>query len=125
MNMGTNPVAVAVVLGAIIVVASKSTKYALFDLTKEMAYIPLDEEMKVKGKAVVDVVGGRLGKSGGAFVQVVLFSAVSSIIGTKATYYQIVPYVFGIFIVICTLWILSVKSLGKRVEADNKAAHEE
>lgn len=125
MNMGTNPVAVAVVLGAIIVVASKSTKYALFDLTKEMAYIPLDEEMKVKGKAVVDVVGGRLGKSGGAFVQVVLFSAVSSIIGTKATYYQIVPYLFGIFIVICTLWILSVKSLGKRVEAANKAANEE
>ena len=124
-NLGTNPVAVAVVLGAIIVIASKSTKYALFDLTKEMAYIPLDEEMKVKGKAVVDVVGGRLGKSGGAFVQVVLFSAVSSIIGTKATYYQIVPYLFGIFVIICTLWILSVKSLGKRVEAANKAANEE
>lgn len=124
-NWGTNPIAVAVVLGAIIVIISKSTKYALFDLTKEMAYIPLDEEMKVKGKAVVDVVGGRLGKSGGAFIQVVLFSAVSSIIGTKATFYQIVPYLFGIFMVICILWILSVKALGKRVEAANKAAHEE
>ncbi len=123
-NMGTNPVAVAVILGAIIVVAAKSTKYALFDLTKEMAYIPLDEEMKVKGKAVVDVVGGRLGKSGGAFIQVVLFSAVSSIIGMKATYYQIVPYLFALFILICTLWILSVKALGKRVEAANAAANE-
>lgn len=124
MNLGTNSIAVAVILGAVIVVISKSTKYALFDLTKEMAYIPLDEEMKVKGKAVVDVVGGRLGKSGGAFIQVVLFSAVSSIIGTKATYYQIVPYLFVFFIVICILWILSVKSLGKRVEAANKAANE-
>jgi AAA family ATP:ADP antiporter len=123
-NMGTNPVAVAVILGAIIVVAAKSTKYALFDLTKEMAYIPLDEEMKVKGKAVVDVVGGRLGKSGGAFIQVVLFSAVSSIIGMKATYYQIVPYLFALFILICILWILSVKALGKRVEAANAAANE-
>lgn len=124
MDLGTNPVAVAVAVGAIIIVASKSTKYALFDLTKEMAYIPLDEEMKVKGKAVVDVVGGRLGKSGGAFIQVVLFSAVSSIIGTKATYYQIVPYLFGFFLLICILWILSVKSLGKRVEAANKEAGE-
>ena len=123
-TMGTNPVAVAVMLGAIIVIASKSTKYALFDLTKEMAYIPLDEEMKVKGKAVVDVVGGRLGKSGGAFIQVVLFSAVSSVIGTKATYFQIVPYLFAIFVLICTLWILSVKALGKRVEAANAAANE-
>ena len=87
--------------------------------------IPLDEEMKVKGKAVVDVVGGRLGKSGGAFIQVVLFSIVSSVIGIKATFYQIVPYLFGCFIVICILWILSVKALGKRVEAANKAAKEE
>ncbi len=124
-RMGTSPVAVAVISGAIIVLISKATKYALFDLTKEMAYIPLDEEMKVKGKAVVDVVGGRLGKSGGAFIQVVLFSIVSSVIGIKATFYQIVPYLFGCFIVICILWILSVKALGKRVEAANKAAKEE
>lgn len=121
---GTNPVAVAVILGAIIVVISKATKYALFDLTKEMAYIPLDEEMKVKGKAVVDVVGGRLGKSGGACIQVVLFSIVSSVMGTKATYYQIAPYVFGCFIITCVLWILAVKALSKRVEAANKAAGE-
>jgi AAA family ATP:ADP antiporter len=123
-NIGTNPVAVAVILGAIIVTISKSTKYALFDLTKEMAYIPLDEEMKVKGKAVVDVVGGRLGKSGGAFCQVLLFSVVGSIMGTKATFFQIVPYLFGVFLVIVTLWLLSVKSLGKKVEAANKAKAE-
>lgn len=123
-NLGTNPIAVAVILGAIIVVAAKSTKYALFDLTKEMAYIPLDEEMKVKGKVVVDVVGGRLGKSGGAFVQVVLFSVVGSLTGIKATYEQIVPYLFGMFLLICILWILSVKSLGKRVEAATKALGE-
>ena len=123
-NLGTNPIAVAVILGAIIVVAAKSTKYALFDLTKEMAYIPLDEEMKVKGKAVVDIVGGRLGKSGGAFIQIVLFSVVGSLTGIKATYEQIVLYLFGMFLLICILWILSVKSLGKRVEAATKASDE-
>ncbi|MBP5190981.1 MAG: NTP/NDP exchange transporter [Opitutales bacterium] len=116
-NVGTNPVAVAVMLGAVIIVISKSTKYALFDLTKEMAYIPLDEEMKVKGKAVVDVVGGRLGKSGGAFIQVVCFSIGTAISGVKPTFFQIVPYLFGMFVLICILWLLSVKSLGKKVDA--------
>ena len=110
----------AVILGAAIVVIAKATKYALFDLTKEMAYIPLDEEMKVKGKAVVDVVGGRLGKSGGAFIQVVCFSIGTAITGIKPTYFEIVPYLFGMFVIICILWILSVKSLGKKVEAAQK-----
>ena len=116
-NLGTNPTFMAVMLGAVIVVIAKSTKYALFDLTKEMAYIPLDEDMKVKGKAVVDVVGGRLGKSGGAFIQVVCFSIGTAITGIKPTYFEIVPYLFGMFVIICVLWILSVKSLGKKVEA--------
>ena len=115
-NLGTNPTFMAVILGAVIVVIAKSTKYALFDLTKEMAYIPLDEDMKVKGKAVVDVVGGRLGKSGGAFIQVVCFSIGTAITGIKPTYFEIVPYLFGMFVIICVLWILSVKSLGKKVE---------
>lgn len=122
-DFGTTPLIIAVWLGVIMLVATKSTKYALFDLTKEMAYIPLDDDMKVKGKATVDVVGGRLGKSGGAFIQFGLFTLFGSI-GSAASYATIAPYLAGAFLLICLLWILSVKALGKRVEAATKAMNE-
>ncbi|MDR3316970.1 MAG: NTP/NDP exchange transporter [Puniceicoccales bacterium] len=109
---GLTSLAMAVIFGAIVNVAVKSTKYALFDLTKEMAYIPLDEEMKVKGKAVVDVLGGRLGKSGGAGFQTTLF-----ILMPGVTYFQIAPFVAVAFIVVCTVWIISVKCLSRRIES--------
>ncbi|MDR1456498.1 MAG: NTP/NDP exchange transporter [Puniceicoccales bacterium] len=111
-NIGTTPVILAVILGAIVAGATKATKYALFDLTKEMAYIPLDEEMKVKGKATVDVLGGRLGKASGAGFQAILFVLIPG-----ATFLQISPIVAVAFVVICSVWIMAVKGLSKRITA--------
>mmetsp|Transcript_25180 Transcript_25180/g.38635 ORF Transcript_25180/g.38635 Transcript_25180/m.38635 type:complete len:157 (-) Transcript_25180:25-495(-) len=60
---------IAVVLGTLQSLLSKTSKYALFDPTTQMAYIPLDQESKVKGKAAIDVLGSRIGKSGGSLIQ--------------------------------------------------------
>jgi AAA family ATP:ADP antiporter len=111
-SLGTNPVTAAAFLGAGIVIMSKSIKYSLFDPTKEMAYIPLDDELKTKGKAAVDVIGGRAGKAGGAFVQNMLLIAFA----TKDVA-AIAPICFGVFIVVCLLWAFAVQMLSKKVTA--------
>jgi AAA family ATP:ADP antiporter len=51
--LGTTPLMAAVYVGAFQNALGKGTKYALFDPTREMAYIPLDQELKVDRKSVV------------------------------------------------------------------------
>ena len=60
--LGTTPLMMAVMFGYVQNIMTKSSKYTLFDPTKEMSYIPLDPESKVKGKAAVDVVDCKNGQ---------------------------------------------------------------
>ena len=99
-------------IGLGIVVISKSVKYILFDPTKEMAYIPLDDELKTKGKAAVDVIGGRAGKAGGAAVQNWLLIGFA----TKDVM-AIAPITFAVFAVIAVAWLFAVKALSVKVAA--------
>lgn len=67
------PHALAALLGSFHVCFSCSSKYTLFDTTKEMAFIPLDSHDKLQGKAAIDGVGSRLGKAGSSlFIQMLL-----------------------------------------------------
>jgi len=104
---GTTPLMLAVLFGMAQNIMSKSAKYSLFDPTKEMAYIPLDQESKVKGKAAIDVVGARLGKSGGSIVQQILIVCFGSLTA-------ITPIIGGILFVIIAAWIIAARNLNKR-----------
>jgi AAA family ATP:ADP antiporter len=106
---GTSALGVVVFVGLWQNVLSKGVKYSLFDPTKEMSYIPLDDELKFKGKAAVDVIGGRAGKSGGALIQFLLLNVI--FVGSSLV--ELAPTIALIFVVIMALWFIAVKGLNK------------
>ncbi len=111
--MGTTVVLVAVIVGQVQNVLSKGTKYSLFDSTKQMAYIPLDQEAKVKGQGAVEVIGGRAGKSGGAFIQSTLLAVIGGSVSLASLTFILGPLV----IIICAVWAISVLGLGRKFAA--------
>src|SRR3990167_396604 len=108
---GITPLMAVVFFGAFQSVTSKVAKYSFFDPTKEMAFIPLDEESKLKGKAAIDVIGSRLGKSGSSWIQIALID----LLGTGSVL-SITHLLLPIIIVVTIAWILSVRSLGRQFE---------
>ncbi|MDZ5761202.1 Npt1/Npt2 family nucleotide transporter [Lyticum sinuosum] len=112
--MGFTALYIAVFSGGVQNVFSKGVKYAFFDPTKEMAYIPLDPDLKTKGKAAADVVGARLGKSSGAFIQQI---SLMLIVGSDLL--SLTPGMFVIFLVIMVIWFFAVVALSKEFEYQN------
>lgn len=116
---GTSPLVIAITIGMVQNMLSKATKYSLFDSTKEMAYIPLDDEMKSKGKAAVDVLGTRFGKSGGAHIQAFIF-----MLAPGLSFYEATPYLAAIFFVVVIMWCFAIKSLsGKYSQKMKESGH--
>lgn len=101
-----NPIYAAVIVGATQNILSKSTKYSLFDSTKEMAYIPLSLELRIKGKAAVEVIGTKLGKSLGAIIQSSIFMLMPG-----STFDSITTYLLTIFIIVIIIWLWSIGQL--------------
>lgn len=104
------PLTVNVFLGSMQNSVSRACKYTLFDATKEMTFIPLDNEAKRKGKAAIDGVGSRIGKSGGSLIHQGLLIVFSTLSAST-------PYIGAIFFFITLAWISAVTSLGKQFNA--------
>jgi AAA family ATP:ADP antiporter len=114
--LGMAPLSIAVFFGSAQNCLSKASKYSVFDATKEMAYIPLSHESKLKGKAAIDGVGSRLGKSGGSLLHqgfLMIFATVSAS----------APYVAVFMIGVIALWVIAIRSLG--LKFDNLVAERE
>lgn len=107
---GISPLAIAVFFGSAQNCLSKAAKYSFFDTTKEMAFIPLGHECKLKGKAAIDGVGSRLGKSGGSLIHQGLLMFLGSLAVSA-------PYVAAFLLVVIVFWFAACRSLGHQFNA--------
>jgi len=103
--VGSMPLILGVIIGAIQNIASKGTKYAWFDPATQMTYIPLEDELRIKGKAAVDVLGSRLGKSLGGHIQAF------ALILTGGSQITIAPFLMCISLAIGAWWIYATRKL--------------
>ncbi len=105
--LGSTPLMLAVFFGGANVVLSKAAKYSVFDASKEMAFIPLSKEARLKGKATIDGVSSRLGKSGGSFIQQGLILITGSLAACA-------PWIVVALCIVIGLWIFSTVLLGRK-----------
>jgi AAA family ATP:ADP antiporter len=111
--MGSTPLALSVILGGFQNCLGRASKYTIFDATKEIAFIPLSQESKQKGKAAIDGVGSRIGKSGGSVIHQSLLLVFSTVAAST-------PYVAIVFFGVVIVWLFSVVSLGKQFDSITK-----
>jgi AAA family ATP:ADP antiporter len=106
--LNTGSMGLTLLLGTMQMAVSRGAKYTVFDTTKEIAFIPLSSKDQRLGKAVIDGIGSRLGKSSGSFIFQMLFLMMNTLDET-------VPVITGIVLVSLLLWILAVVLLGRKI----------
>ncbi len=105
--IGATPIAIVVFFGSAQNILSRAAKYTVFDATKEMAFVPLNKESQLKGKAVIDGMASRLGKSGGSIIH-------QSLLLTFVTITASAPYVAAFLLSVIVLWVAATRVLGKQ-----------
>lgn len=103
--VGVSPLQIVVFFGTLQNCCSRAAKYTVFDATKEMAFIPLPQDEKIKGKAAIDGVCNRLGKSGGSLIYQFLLIFCSTLTSCA-------PYVAMTLFFIIGIWMIAVRNLG-------------
>lgn len=111
------PLTFIVLVGAIQQVAAKVMKYSFFDSTKEMAFIPLSPEEKTQGKAAVDVVSSRLGKSGSSWLQVGLLDLFG-----HSSVLAISHFLLPVIVLAVVAWVYAIRTLRPAVAASEENA---
>lgn len=114
--LGTTPLAIAVFFGSAQNVMSRAAKYTVFDATQQMAFIPLSPDCRLKGKAAIDGVCSRLGKTGGSVIHQSLLLTFSSITASAPF---VASFLFGVIIV----WTAATYMLGNRFKALTEPAN--
>jgi AAA family ATP:ADP antiporter len=118
--MGMDVPMLAVWIGLLGDAVAKGIKYCLFDTTKSMTFRPLDPYTQAQGQGAVEVIGGRGGKAGGAFITYILLNVISvgsSILSHTKT-------LFILFILFLLAWIFSIMKLSGMYEQKVKESEQ-
>ena len=97
---------IIVYLGAVMGICTKALKYSFFDPNKEIAYMPMSQEIKTKGKATIEVISNPLGKSGSSMI-------LQGMILLCGTLTDALPMIALYFVIVCCVWIYAVDNLGR------------
>ncbi len=105
----TNSIIIISYTGAILTIFLKGAKYALFDPCKEIAYIPMDQETKTRGKATIEILSAPIGKSGSNCILQILILLLGSL--------ELSAHFIGIlYLTTGVTWIISTISMGKTID---------
>lgn len=105
--LGSTPVAMSLFFGSMQNCLSRASKYTVFDASKELAYIPLSRDQRVRSKAAIDGVGSRMGKSGGSLIHQSLLMVLQNV-GAS------IPFVAAFIVGILAVWMSTVRKLGRQ-----------
>ena len=103
------PLSLIVFLGSMHIVLSRSTRYTLFDLAKELALIPLSSDQKFKAKSHIDGIGSRLGKASSSGLYQILLLILPNISACA-------PTVFLILLGITGMSLLAIRHVGSQIQ---------
>lgn len=108
--IGSSAFDMLISFGSLHMTLALSCKYALFDPTKEMAFIPLDPKFKWTSKAAIDGVGSRLAQSTSSLLMQSAILMLGSLVACA-------PYLFPFLFVVLGLWLRAVHRLSAQFPA--------
>ncbi len=106
---GTTPLYLMVTVGSCYYVTALTAKYTLFDMSKEMAFLSIKQEHRMKAKSVIDSLGSRLGKSGASCLIQGMLIFFGSITGN-------ISLIGGVAVGMIGMSIWATKKLGSSIE---------
>lgn len=116
--LNMHPFYLVMTLGSIYYVLALTAKYTIFDMCKEMAFLSIEPDQRMRAKSVIDSVGSRLGKSGSSCLYQVLLITFGSTAGH-------IPIVGVTAVVVIGISIIATKKLGEHLGKKEKQEKEE
>ena len=116
---GVDPLVFVVYLGVFQTLVSKVVKYVAFDSTKEIAYLGLGREMRIRGKGAVDLIGSRCGKSFSGYIHIGLLYMFTTVDG-EPNVLNLTHILLVLLVLIGVGWSFAVTYIDRRMKKGGK-----